>query len=93
MRAKRIDDNQNEIVKQLRKIPRVSVAITSSLGQGFPDFIIGYQFENYMIELKDENKPPSARKLTPDEVKFRDNWFGQYSVCKNLDEILEVLGI
>lgn len=93
MRAKRIDDNQNHVVKLLRKIPGISVAITSSLGQGFPDFIIGYNLENYMIELKDEKKPPSARKLTPDEVKFRDNWFGQYAVCKNLDEIFEVLGI
>ncbi len=93
MRAKRIDDNQNQIVKLLRKIPGVSVAVTSSLGQGFPDLVVGYNLSNFLIEVKDENKTPSKRKLTPDEQDFHDNWTGQVCVCKNLDEILTAIGI
>src|SRR5688572_22293101 len=39
-RAKRVDGNQNIIVKALRN-QGASVAITSALGQGFPDIVVG----------------------------------------------------
>lgn len=28
----------------------------------------------YLIEAKDPDKPPSARKLTPQQVKFHERW-------------------
>ena len=43
----RIDDNQKEVVSQLRKLG-VSVAITSMLGKGFPDLVLGHQNKNYL---------------------------------------------
>jgi hypothetical protein len=88
---KRTDSNHAEIIKALRKIPNLSVFSTHEVGKGFPDIVIGYKGINYLIEIKDGNKPPSARKLTPDEVKFHQDWNGQISIIKNLDELLQII--
>ena len=90
-RAAKIDSNQNEIVDALRKIPNLSVQITSQLGKGFPDLVIGYKGLNYIVELKDGNKPKSAQKLTPDEELWHSKWNGQKAVCNSLDEILNII--
>lgn len=92
-RAARIDANQNAIVEALRDIPGVSVAITSQLGAGFPDIVIGFGARNYLIELKDGSKPPSKRELTEDEYEFFAQWRGQVEVALNLDECLEIIGL
>jgi hypothetical protein len=88
---KRTDSNHAEIIKALRKIPNLSVFSTHEVGKGFPDIVIGYKGINYLIEIKDGNKPPSARKLTPDEVKFHQEWSGKISTIKNLDELLQII--
>jgi hypothetical protein len=88
---KRTDSNHAEIIKALRKIPNLSVFSTHEVGKGFPDIVIGYKGINYLIEIKDGNKPPSARKLTPDEVKFHQDWKGQITIIKNIDELLEII--
>ena len=90
-RAAKIDANQKKIVESLRQIPGVSVAITSQLGNGFADIVIGHKGKNYIIELKDGDKPPSAQKLTPDEVKFKSGWKGQYDVCNSFDEVFKLI--
>lgn len=90
-RAAKIDSNQNEIVAALRKIPNLSVQITSQLGNGFVDLVIGYRGINYLIELKDGKKPKSAQKLTPDEELWHSKWNGQKAVCNSLDEILNTI--
>ncbi len=86
-RAAKIDANQNQVVKDLRKLG-FSVRITSSLGQGFVDLVLGKAKKNYLVELKDGSKPPSARKLTPDEEKFIEEWKGSVIVASSLEEIL-----
>ena len=88
----RIDDNQKEVVSQLRKLG-VSVAITSMLGKGFPDLVLGYQNKNYLIELKDGAKVKSKKGLTMDEAKFHTAWKGQVNKCESLDEICKIIGI
>lgn len=90
-RAARIDDNQNEIVDALRGVG-ASVAITSMIGSGFPDIVVGYQGRNYLIEIKDGSKPPSKRKLTPDEQEFFDTWRGTVFVVNDINEALEIIG-
>jgi hypothetical protein len=89
--AAKIDANQNKVVKSLRGIPGVTVAITSQLGNGFGDFVVGYKKVNWIIELKDGNKPPSQQQLTPDEVEFHENWKGQINVCNSFDEIFKLI--
>ncbi len=87
----RTDDNQNEIVQALRDVG-ASVAITSALGSGFPDIVAGYRGINYLIEIKDGSKPPSRRRLTPDEQEFHDLWRGAVIVVKDVDEALKAVG-
>lgn len=92
MRAKKIDDNQKIIVKQLRKCG-VSVAITSMIGKGFVDLVLGFRGRNYLIELKDGNKSASRKQLTEDEKKFFDAWNGQVNKCESFDEIALIIGL
>lgn len=92
-RVRKIDANQNEIVKHLRQCG-VSVAITSSLGNGFPDIVCSTaQGINYLFEIKDPSKPPSQRKLTEDEKMFKDNWKGQYDIIETYEDALKIMGI
>ena len=90
MRARKIDDNQNEIVKQLRRIG-CSVAITSMVGKGMPDLLIGFRKKNFLFELKDGNKSESRKRLTPDEEKFFNTWQGQISKVESFEEILKII--
>lgn len=89
-RARRIDDNQNQIVSQLRRIG-CTVAITSSLGKGFPDLVVGHRGINYLFELKDGSKTESRKKLTPDEKAFFERWRGQVQKVESIDQILEII--
>lgn len=75
MRAAKVDRNQAEIVAALRKAG-AKVYVSSSFGQGFPDLVVGYQGRFVLLEVKDGAKPPSARKLTADQVKFHAEWTG-----------------
>ena len=88
---KRTDSNQTQIVTALRKLG-CSVAITSSLGKGFPDIVVGWKGRNYLFEIKDGEKSPSQRKLTPDEVKFHEFWYGDIRVVESVDDALKAVG-
>jgi len=82
--AGRVDQNQARIVAALRKIG-CSVAITSQVGQGLPDLIVGYMGQTVLLEVKDGARPPSERKLTDAEAYFLQNWKGG-SACVVVDE-------
>ena len=88
----RTDANQSETIKYLRSAG-VSVAITSDVGNGFVDFVCGYKGNNYLFELKDRDKPPSARKLTKDEKIFHDNWRGQSAVVLDALGCMRIMGM
>lgn len=95
MTAKRVDSNQRQMTKAARDMG-VSVWITSALGHGAPDMVLGIPTQrggylNLMVEIKDGSKPPSQRKLTPDEEKFHDEWKGQICVIGNLDDLVELI--
>jgi hypothetical protein len=92
MSAKRVDANQKEIVAALRKVG-ASVAHTHMVGQGFPDLVCGYRGQDWLFEIKDGSKPPSARKLTPAEHKFNLDWRGgQIHIVTSVDDALRVIG-
>lgn len=88
----RVDANQNEIVEGLRGVG-ATVAITSMVGNGFGDIVVGHRGRNFLFEIKDGSKPPSKRKLTPDEQEFHDTWRGTILIINSLDEALEILGV
>jgi hypothetical protein len=88
--ANRIDANQNAIVETLRECG-ATVRVVSQ-GDGIPDLLVGYQGYTILMEVKDGDKVPSARKLTPAEQKFFDDWRGGMLVVVNsVEEAIDVL--
>lgn len=91
MRAARVDANAPEIVAALRAVGATVRVIIQ--GTGLPDLLVGYAGETYLLEVKDGKKPPSARKLTPDEQKFFDEWTGgPCLVVTSVAEALQAIG-
>ena len=88
--ANRIDANQNKIVDAMRKVGAVVRII--SQGDGIPDLLVGYKGYTILMEVKDGDKVPSARKLTEPEQKFFDDWRGGMLIVVNSsEEALEIL--
>lgn len=85
--AKRIDANQPQLVKEVREAG-MTVAITSSAGEGFPDIVVGYKGINGLFEIKDPDKPPSATALTPAQEKFHGAWDGQIAKVFTSTEVI-----
>jgi hypothetical protein len=90
-RAARTDDNQQEIAKALRAVG-ATVTLTHAVGRGFPDMVVGYRGINYLFEVKDGSKPPSRRKLTPDETAWHLTWRGHVSVIDDVAGALRAIG-
>jgi hypothetical protein len=89
-RNARVDDNQTEIVNVLRGFG-ASVLITSQLKNAF-DILVGYEGVNYIMEIKDGKKPPSQRRLTKGEQKFKDEWLGgEYYVVHSPQEAINII--
>lgn len=83
----RADANQPNIVKTFRKLG-YSVKHAHSLGNGFPDIVVGKFDMTWVIEIKDGSKVPSARQFTPAQREFNFEWRGNRSVIKNEEEVL-----
>jgi len=87
MRAKKVDKNQDEIVKELRRCG-ITVFVASDFGRGFPDLATPFRGRNWFIEIKTE-----TGKLTKDQERFIEGWKdGQYSVCRTTEQVLEAIG-
>jgi hypothetical protein len=89
-RAARTDANQTEITKALRKIG-CSVQLLHSVGRGCPDMLVGYKGGNYLLEIKDGEKPESQRKLTPEQTIWHFDWKGQVAVVNNVQEAIDTI--
>lgn len=90
MKYAKIDDNQKVIVNALR-IAGASVQSLAATGKGCPDLLVGYQGINYLMEVKDGNKVPSAQKLTIDQEHWHSVWKGAVHIVKSEDEALKIL--
>lgn len=89
-KAARVDTNQKEIVDALRKVGAGVISL-AAVGKGVPDLLVFFRGKLRLIEIKDGNKPPSQRKLTPDQQAFHALWSGGIDVAKNVDEALEII--
>ena len=72
-RAARVDRNQTEVVEALRQAG-CRVQPLHMVGKGCPDILVGRDGRLVLMEIKDGEKPPSARKLTEDEAAWHDLW-------------------
>jgi len=89
-KAAKTDRNQIEIVDALRQIG-ASVQSLAATGKGCPDLLVGYRGINYLMEIKDGDKVPSARKLTIDQEHWHSVWRGSVHIVKSLNEALKIL--
>lgn len=89
-RAAAVDANQSEIVEALRKAG-ASVQPLHGVGMGCPDLLIGFRGTNLLLEVKDGDKVPSARKLTEWQEKWHMVWEGQVATVTSAEEALAVL--
>lgn len=90
-RDSKTDRNQTEIVDFFKKMG-VSVVVTSSVGHGFTDLVLGYSGLTVLCEVKDGEKPPSKRRLTPAQKQFfygyegSGGFKGAKTVVENLEQ-------
>ena len=86
----RVDGNHAEIVTALRGIG-ASVLDIHDLGHGAPDLVVGFRGTNLLVEVKDGRKPPSQKKLTPDEQTFFDAWRGAVYIVYGSTDAIELV--
>jgi Holliday junction resolvase len=85
MMAKKVDNNQKEIVTALRACG-FTVVHLHAVGKGCPDLLAGRMGVNYLIEVK------SAKgKLTPAQRNFHDNWMGQVIIVRGFEDLKAIL--
>lgn len=90
MRSAKVDANQDEIVNALRSMG-ATVQSLARVGAGCPDLLVGFRGKNYLLEVKDGRKVPSAQKLTDAQIQWHRFWRGHVQVVKTVDETLKVL--
>jgi len=90
MRAKRVDENQQEIIDTLKEAG-YSVHNTHDLGGGFPDIVVGCDKGNVLAEIKMPGKG-----LNEKETKWFMSWKGPKVVIytkgeavKQIEKVLE----
>ena len=72
----RVDANHPAIVEALLSVSGVSVHSLAGVGCGCPDLLVGARGMTYLCEVKDGEKWPSHRTLTPDQRKWIERWTG-----------------
>lgn len=86
---RKIDANQHAIVKALRAVG-VSVALTSSIGQGCVDCFAGFDRNGHKECIAIEIKAPGG-KLTLDELDWQARWHGPYAIVHSVEEALDLI--
>lgn len=88
-RAARRDANERQVIDALRACGAYVKQIND---EGLADLLVFYRGHTLILEVKDGDKPPSARALTPAEAKFHDEWPGQNLYIVNSEhEALDIL--
>lgn len=84
MRARKKDANHKSVSDYLRALGW-SVLDLAQYGCSV-DLAVSKPGFAALVEVKDGSKPPSARKLTPEEQALRDNWQGPYVLANSPQE-------
>lgn len=87
--ASRRDANERRVIDALRACGAYVKQINDA---GAFDLLVYYRGRTLLLEVKDGDKPPSARTLTPAEAKFHAEWPGQNLFIVNSEhEALDIL--
>lgn len=91
MRAAKVDRNQAEIVRALRKVG-AGVQSLAELGCGVPDLLVAFRGQLVLMEIKDWRQPPSKRKLTKDQKRWHAAWPVPVPIVETVNEALKAIG-
>lgn len=87
--ASRRDANERRVIDALRACGAYVKQINDA---GAFDLLVYYRGRTLLLEVKDGDKPPSARALTPAEAKFHAEWPGQnLHIVNSEQEALDIL--
>ena len=91
-RAK-VDANHMDVVTALRSVG-AGVQSIAGVGDGCPDLLVAFRGAWHVLEVKDGSKPPSKRRLTPEEQMWllRFDELAPVYVVNSAQEALEVIG-
>lgn len=88
-RASRRDANEQRVIAALRACGAYVKQIND---EGTFDLLCWYRGHTLLLEVKDGDKSPSARALTPAEAKFHAEWPGQnLHIVNSEHEALDIL--
>ena len=88
-RAARRDANERRVIDALRSCGAYVKQIND---EGLADLLVYYRGHTLILEVKDGDKPPSARALTPAEAKFHAEWPGtNLHIVTSEHEALDIL--
>lgn len=86
----KLDLHQKAIVELLRTAG-YSVFSTASVGNGFPDIVVGCAGHNVLFEIKSMASQKKAKPLTAREISFRQGWKGPCFTITTGQEALDIL--
>jgi hypothetical protein len=89
--AAKIDNNQKEIVRQLRQIPGVTVKT------GHDDILVGNKGKTFWYEIKDKSAFAkrtgelfvTKKQTQKSQAKLKECWKGHYRIVSSFEEIFE----
>lgn len=87
---RKADANQPLVVKALRAAG-CTVEHLHAVGKGCPDLLCAIDGQVFLIEIKDGAKPPSAQKLTPDQVIWHAEWKAEVHIVNSIDAAIAVV--
>ena len=87
----RKDANHKTVCDHAESYPYVSRIDLSALGNGYPDELWCVEmarggFAYSLVEIKDGKKPPSARKLTPEQRGFHQQWPDAIPIVTSIED-------
>ncbi len=85
VRHKKKDRNHREIVDHLRGAGAVVDDVSDLAGLGY-DIVVHYENVVVLVEIKDGELPPSARKLTESEEEAKKRHGQKFAVLMNTTE-------
>lgn len=90
-RAARVDGNHPALVAALQQVG-ATVTSLATVGGGVSDLLVSYRGRWHVLEVKDGNKPPSARKLRPAQFAWMAAQRAPVHVVTTVDEALSAVG-
>ncbi len=85
------DATQDAIVAALKEAGATVQDLSRIATPGVPDLLVGYQGQNYLIEVKPEEGTKKQLSLRPSQEKWHAAWLGQVAVAHSPQDALAII--